>query len=64
MTEKEPSEEFFDLTMLCSKIHTKMCEVYDKTPKSCYISYKNDLYNLLKKMDTSIESFNKKELEE
>ena len=58
------TDEFVSLTILCSKLHTKMCEIHDKTPKSCYISYKNDLYDLLKKMDTSIESFNKKELEE
>lgn len=59
--EKKNSEEFFALTRLCSDIHTKMCEVHDKTPESCYISYKNQLWFLLKKMDTSIESFNKGE---
>lgn len=49
--------EFGELIMLCSKIHMKMCELYDKTPTKCYNSYKNDLYCLLGKMDTSIESF-------
>ena len=58
------TDEFVSLTILCSKLHTKMCEIHDKTPKSCYVDYKNQLYDLLKKMDTSIESFNKKELEE
>ena len=56
------NDEFLDLTMFISRLHTKMCEVHDKTPKSCYIAYKNDLYDLYKKMDSSIESFNKKEL--
>ena len=48
-TEKKNSEEFFALTRLCSDIHTKMCEVYDKTPESCYISYKNQLWFLLRR---------------
>lgn len=52
--------EFIALTMLCSRIHTKMCEVHDKTPNRVYISYKDDLEDLLNKMDTSIECFNQK----
>ena len=50
-----------DLYNLCNKINNKMKEVYIKTPNTCYIDYKNQLYELLKKMDKSIESF-KREL--
>jgi len=46
-----------ELYNLCNKINNKMKEVYIKTPNTCYIDYKNQLYGLLKKMDTSIESF-------
>ena len=48
-----------DIKPLTDKICNKMQEVKEKTPNSCYIDYKNQLYRLLKKMDTSIESFNK-----
>ena len=47
------------ITKLCNKIVDKMQEVEEKTPKSCYIGYKNELYRLLKLMDTSIKVFNK-----
>ena len=50
--------ESIELHNLCNKINNKMKEVYIKTPQSCYTDYKNQLYSLLKKMDSSIESFN------
>lgn len=50
--------ESIELNNLCNKINNKMKEVYIKTPQTCYIDYKNQLYSLLKKMDSSIESFN------
>ena len=49
-----------DIKDLTDRICVKMQEVEEKTPKTCYQSYKNQLYSLLKKMDTSIESFNRK----
>ena len=56
---KETTLEREKLRILCEKINNKMHEVYIKTPETCYMDYRNQLYRLLEKMDTSIESFNK-----
>lgn len=58
LTSGKGMNESIELNNLCNKINNKMKEVYIKTPQTCYIDYKNQLYLLLKKMDSSIESFN------
>lgn len=48
---------------ITDKLCSKLAEVKVKTPNSCYVSYKNELYDLLKKMDSSILMFEQKEYE-